>query len=180
MTILTHDELLQLDAIDAPVEHINPASIEVTLGRRFYIERNDPWIVRPGVSVVDFFKRDLPLQLVELAEGESMLLKPGAFALAETQEWFDLPLNIVAEYVLKSSQARRAWGHLLAGYCDPGWHGSRLTMEFVNHSQFEPLLLTPGVKCGQMKFHAVTPVPEDKSYRVTGRYNNQTTVQSAK
>lgn len=165
--------------------HINPASVEVTLGNKFYVEDFSPWIIKDKTSATDLFtdvckKQNIKLKLIVLEDDEILVLRPGMFVLAETQEFFNLPDNMVAEYVLKSSQARNGWQHLLAGYCDPGWNNSKLTMEFVNESQNGYLLLRPGMKCGQMKFYEVEEVPEDKSYRVVGQYNNQTEVQQAK
>ena len=178
--------LVRANVINAPVENINPASVEVTLGNRFYVERISPvWVVTDDTKASDIFvnlhrKENAKFDLVELNPGCKLVLKPGAFVLAETVEEFNLPNDIVAEYVLKSSQARNGWGHLLAGYADPGWHNSRLTMEFKNYSQDQYLTVEPGQKCGQMKFYLVDEVPEDKSYRVVGQYNNQTSVTASK
>ena len=60
--------------------------------------------------------------------------------------------------------------------CDPGWHGSVLTLEFVNMTQHHPLKLTAGMKCGQVCFYKHEPVPKDRSYAVRGKYNNSETV----
>jgi dCTP deaminase len=166
-------------------QNINPASVEVTLGNRFYVEDNEPWVIKANTLATELFtdlgkKQNIKLKLIVLEDDDALVFRPGMFVLAETKEVFNLPDNLVAEYVLKSSQARNGWQHLLAGYCDPGWHNSILTMEFVNESQNGYLLLRPGMKCGQMKFYEVEEVPEDKSYRVVGQYNNQTEVQQAK
>ena len=48
MSLLSHDELLTLVAggvMSAPTDHINPASVEVTLGHRFYVEKPTPWVI---------------------------------------------------------------------------------------------------------------------------------------
>jgi len=77
---------------------------------------------------------------------------------------------------LKSSLARSGLQHLMAGWCDPGWNNSKLTLELTNVTQHHTLLIKPGMKIGQMVFWSCTPVPLDKSYSVTGQYNNQETV----
>jgi dCTP deaminase len=64
---------------------------------------------------------------------------------------------------------------LLAGWCDPGWHGSRLTLELKNERLHHAIPLFPGLKIGQMVFHAMSNTPM-KSYRETGHYNNHLTV----
>lgn len=179
-------QVIQRNIIDAPIENVNPTSIEVTLGNRFYIEKIQPvWIITEKTAAQDLFvglhrKENALLELIELNPGEKLVLKPGCFVLAETVEIFNLPDDLAAQYVLKSSQARNGWGHQLAGYCDPGWHGSRLTMEFTNDTQDQYLTIEPGQKCGQMKFYEVEQVPGDKSYRVVGQYNQQTTVTASK
>jgi dCTP deaminase len=66
----------------------------------------------------------------------------------------------------------------MAGYCDPGWHGSTLTLELHNSRQLHPVALWPGMKIGQMVFHRMAATPQ-RSYAVTGRYNNHTTVQES-
>lgn len=188
MSLLSFKKLSRIVSeriMDAPHDHLNPSSIEVTLGNRFYVEDQDPWIIKADTTAESLFidvskKQNIRLKLITLEEDEALVFRPGMFILAETREIFNLPNDLVAEYVLKSSQARNGWQHLLAGYCDPGWHGSRLTLEFVNESQHGFLLLRPGMKCGQMKFYLVDEVPADKSYRVVGQYNNQTEVQQAK
>ena len=90
--------------------------------------------------------------------------------LAETREIFNLPDHVAAQFVLKSSRAREGLEHLLAGYCDPGWHGSRLTLELHNSRRLHNVALWPGMKIGQMVFHSLAGRPE-RSYAVTGRYN---------
>ena len=66
----------------------------------------------------------------------------------------------------------------MAGYADPGWHGSRLTLELQNARRFHNLPIWPGMKIGQMVFHLISGEPE-KSYAVTGRYNNHETVRGS-
>jgi dCTP deaminase len=81
--------------------------------------------------------------------------------------------------VLKSSRAREGLEHLLAGYCDPGWHGSRLTLELHNSRRFHNIPLWPGMKIGQMVFHVIAGTPE-RTYRETGRYNGDTQVTASR
>jgi dCTP deaminase len=77
--------------------------------------------------------------------------------------------------VLKSSRARSGLNHLLAGWCDPGWHGSKLTLELKNERLHHALPLYPGLKIGQMVFHSMSNTPMN-SYRDVGHYNNHLTV----
>ena len=135
----------------------NPASLDVLLGDRLMIEVED----RPELQI---------LGISHHTQADPYWLAPGEFCLAETQEIFNLPDHIAAVFVLKSSRAREGLEHLLAGYCDPGWHGSRLTLELHNSRRFHNIALWPGMKIGQMVFHLISGKPE-RSYRQTGRYN---------
>ena len=88
---------------------LNPASLDVRLGLNLMIEVRD----QPELMRIDISGR---------TEDDPYLLLPGEVCLAETIEQFDLPDNVSAEFVLKSSRARDFYGHMLAGWCDPGYH----------------------------------------------------------
>jgi dCTP deaminase len=136
---------------------LNPASIDVTIGGRIMVEVPEA----------------PELQLVSIeghTAADPFMVRPGMFLLAETREIFNLPDHVGAQFVLKSSRAREGWDHAEAGWCDPGWYGSRLTMELRNQRRWHDLALWPGMKIGQMKFLLVSGSVE-RSYAETGRYN---------
>lgn len=144
---------------------VNPASLDVRLGHQLLIEScQSPQLV--------------PYPLDQHSEVDPYLLRPGQFVLAQTVETFNLPPTTAAQFVLKSSRAREGLEHLLAGYCDPGWSGSVLTMELHCSRQLHPVKLWPGMKIGQMVFHRMAATPE-RDYSVTGRYNNHATVRES-
>ena len=137
-------------------ELLNPASLDVRLGDTLLIESAEsPEMVR--------------YSLHQHHELDPYLFVPGQLALAP----------IAAQFMLKSSRAREGLEHLLAGYCDPGWSGSVLTMELHNSRQLHPIPLWPGMKIGQMVFHRMA-APPMRSYRETGRYNGDNTVQGSR
>lgn len=143
----------------------NPCSLDVLLGERLMIEV-------PGQS---------DLQIIGIGEATQerpYLMEPGEFLLAQTQEVFNLPKHVAAQFVLKSSRARSGLEHLLAGFCDPGWNGSVLTLELHNSRRYHSLPIWPGMKIGQMVFHSLAGLPE-RSYEQTGRYNNHLTVHAS-
>jgi len=147
------------------IELVNPASIDVRLGDTLLIESAE------GPELVSY-------PLGDHSQQDPYLMVPGQFVLAHTVETFNLPDDIAAQFMLKSSRAREGLEHLMAGYCDPGWHGSTLTLELHNSRQLHPVALWPGMKIGQMVFHQMAAIPH-RSYAVTGRYNNHTTVQES-
>jgi dCTP deaminase len=145
---------------------VNPASLDVRLGNSLLIESvESPELV--------------PYPLHQHSEEKPYLMTPAQFALAPTLETFSLPSTIAAQFMLKSSRAREGLEHLMAGYCDPGWSGSVLTMELHNSRQLHPIPLWPGMKIGQMVFHTMAAAPL-RSYAQTGRYNGDTTVQQSR
>lgn len=173
MSLVSYSKLVKLveeGVINAPLAHISGSSIDITLGNSILIEKND--IHKPS-EIIDLKAKDsLAMQEFELTP-RGYMLRPGQFILANSAEIFNLPNNIAAEYKLKSSLARSGLQHLLAGWCDPGWNNSTLTLELKNVSQFHNLLLKPGMKIGQMVFWKCDPVPDSESYAAKGQYNNQ-------
>jgi len=100
-------------------DHINAASIDITLGAKLLIEdRTDGYKYKGHPDVVSLRNRD-SLKVIEwnLISQGPYVLKPGEFILAHSCEVFNLPDNIAAEYKLKSSLARVGLDHLNAGWC---------------------------------------------------------------
>jgi dCTP deaminase len=138
-------------------ELINPASLDLRLGGIIMIESAASREMIP----VDISKstKDQPYELV-----------PGQFILADTMESFNMPEDIAGLFFLKSSRAREGYENLHAGYADPGWYGSTLTLELKNSRQLQRLPIWPGLKIGQMVFFRMSATPR-MSYAIVGHYN---------
>lgn len=177
MSILTYSELFELVEqgviTNVKPDKINGSSIDLTLADGYMIE-DRPHGCREYIRLAE---KETPKMIK--ASGD-LVMKPGDFALAATEQIFNLPNDITAIYVLKSSLARAGLNHLNAGFADPSWHGSALTLEFKNELRHHTLVLTPGQPCGQMYFMRGQPVPEDKSYAVRGQYCGDRGVQASK
>jgi dCTP deaminase len=106
-------------------------------------------------------------------------LVAGQFVLAHTLERWRIPPTVAAQFVLKSSRAREGLEHLLAGFADPGFHDSVLTLELHNSRQLHRVPIWYGMKIGQMVFYRLEAAPE-RDYAVTGRYNADLTVTESK
>jgi dCTP deaminase len=167
--------LLDDGVINAKPEQVNGASIDVTLDEMILVEKEQV-IDRTVDLSIKRFPEMLPLKMSE----NGYAMPPGQFILASTRETFNLPNTISAMFKLKSSIARGGLNHLLAGYADPGWKNSKLTLELHNCLQYNTLILKPGMKIGQMIFYRVNEVPEENSYAVKGRYNHTTEVTASK
>lgn len=189
MSLLSYNQILDLleDGVieNAKPEHVNSASLDITLGR--FILKEDRRVPNFGdpyepqkVSLKE--RQGLLMSKIDLASAQNReyVLRPGEFILAQSQEIFNLPSDISAEYKLKSSMARIGLEHLNAGWCDAGWHGSALTLELRNMTTFHDIILTFGDKIGQIVFFKHTPVPIDKSYAHRGTYNKNKEVSGAR
>lgn len=144
------------------LEQLNPASYDLLLGNHLMVESvASPELVRVDIS--------------DCTKDSPYLLAPGAWVLAETWETFNMPDDVAALFFLKSSRAREGFEHSHAGFADPQWSGSKLTLEISNARQLHPLRLYPGLKIGQMVFHLLAGIP-DISYATVGHYNNHSQV----
>ena len=147
-------------------ELVNPASLDVRLGENILVEvEQDPVM--------------LPLSLKSYTEDRPFLLPPKEFILAETVETFFLPSFLAGQFALKSSRARSGIEHLMAGYCDPGWQGSKLTLELQNARTIHPVALWPGMRIGQIVFHVMSARPAE-DYSIVGHYNFDQQVTASK
>ena len=152
-------------------ELVNPASLDVRIGPLICVEN----------SAADRFNshnRWIQFNISDRTVDDPFWIQPGQFVLAQTIEVFHLPSTIAAQFKLKSSRGREGYQHALAGWCDPGWNNSTLTMELKNLSQYFPLPLYPGLKIGQMVFNECDR--PSAHYGQTGRYNGDRTVAASR
>lgn len=175
--LLSYNELVKLveqGVIDADPANINAASIDIRLGHEVQMEGS-----KGHEPLVDLLTKQVPNMVTYHLPEQGIALPPGAFALAHSLETFNLPDDIACEFKLRSSIARAGMNALLAGWCDPGWHGAQLTLELHNTLQLHHLILKPGLRIGQMVFFRCEPVPKERSYASVGRYNGQQGVQAS-
>ena len=177
MTLLSHEELRLIveQEIITPVDvnDINASSIDIYLGDTILLED------KKG-GLIDFRQRDSVTFTEYVMDDEGWTLEPGDFILAQSREIFNLPNWLSAEYKLKSSMARIGLEHMNAGWCDAGWNGSVLTLEFKNMCKYHSIKIRPGDAIGQMIFFRHEPVPVEASYATNGRYNGDTSVSGIK
>ena len=143
---------------NADYDFVNPASLDVRLGPNLMIESAE------SLEMV-------PLSIQRCTAERPYWLVPGQFVLAETMEVFHMPEHVAGQFALKSSRAREGLQHLMAGWIDPGFSGSVLTLELKNARQLHKLPLWPGMRIGQIVFMQMLHTPL-VSYRRVGHYNN--------
>lgn len=168
-------ELIESGVIDADPENVNGTSIDVRLDRTILVEME-----KKEIGIVDpSLKQSHETVMIEMPDSGYLML-PGQCVLASTVETFNLPEDLSCEFKLKSSMARVFLENMLATWGDPWWSNSKMTLELKNELQHNAILIKPNMKIGQMIFYRSKPVPEDRSYKVRGRYNNTTTVTASK
>jgi len=185
-------ELLNRNVVEgSSPNRINAASVDLILGNYFYVERRPSLlrrigmalgIIQPKVTTLTRDDKSTPHLThgpdMDLVTGE-VILRPGDRCLAETVEKFNLPSDISAEVRLRSTAARRGLNHAFASWCDAGWHGSVLTLEFQNTNKWHSIKLRAGDSAVQMIFdHHLDS--QKFSYAAKGTYNNSTTVETGK
>ncbi|HPC12981.1 MAG TPA: dCTP deaminase [Bacteroidales bacterium] len=150
--------------------NINPNSYDITLADDFV------WYRKPGLGepmFIDPFDR----KTVELCvvEEKALAIKIGQneFALGRTVETINLPSNIAAVLMGKSSLARLGITiHQTGGFIDSGFKGT-LTLEIGNINP-RHIVLHAGMTIGQLVFHKLPNAP-DVTYgeKKTSKYQGQ-------
>ena len=145
---------------------VNPASLDVRLGYELMVEVAD-------------FPDMVPVDITGHTQANPFYLRPGEFVLGCTVETFRFPPYLAGQFALKSTRARAGIEHLMAGYCDPGWTGSKLTLELQNARKMHDVPLWPEMRIGQIVFHWMSEEPA-KDYLIVGNYNYDESVRGPK
>lgn len=173
MSVLADHEIEQeiklgrLVVIPSP-KRINPASIELTLGREIV------YLKRTFTNEIDL-KKDFPGDMVErftMDPKKGFSIKPGEHYLATTEELIDLPSDLTMVVLGKSTIGRIGLVPVTAGYIDPGFRG-QITLEIYNVAH-TPIIVYPGMFFAQgviMRMSSPAKIPYNK--RDTSLYRNQ-------
>lgn len=149
-------QLVLTDGLIAPynVSQINPASINLRLGREF--------IYPPSQRVL------------HKTEGEELDILSGQLVLGRTEEYIRMPEDLVGMLCLRSTWARKGLDHALAGWVDPGYCGV-LTLELSSKlSSISVRVGEPIVQLVVMKLDGRCEKP------YSGKYQYDWTVSAAK
>jgi len=168
---------LVVEPLDDPDIQIQPASVDLRLGREFleFQHANIPCIHPNAEGEVDEY-----VELTEVEEGGEYILHPGDFVLGTTHERVEIPDDLIAHVEGRSSLGRLAIVvHATAGLCDPGYKG-QITLELSNLGT-APVALTPGMRISQLTFTELK-TPADRPYGAErgSKYQDQTGPQASK
>lgn len=133
---------------------LQPASVDVRLGRRFLVFDNHRYpVIDPAAEQADLTRE------VVVADGAAFQLHPGEFVLGSTHETVALSSGIAARIEGKSSLGRLGLlTHSTAGFIDPGFQG-HVTLELSNTATL-PITLYPGMRVGQLCFFLLSSPAE--------------------
>ena len=143
---------LVVEPLDDPDLQVQPASVDLRLGREFleFRRTNIPYIHPNDEREIGEYVSE---RIVE--EGEEFILHPGDFVLGTTKERVEIPADLIAHVEGRSSLGRLAIVvHSTAGLCDPGYRG-QITLELSNLGT-APVALTPGMRVSQLTFTQLT------------------------
>lgn len=135
-------------------ENIEPSSVDLRLGDNFKIVWQNGW------DILDIRQGDGALVYKDTKD--TIVIHPNQFVLATTMEMVELPDDISANVLGRSSLGRIGISvHQTAGYIDPGFEGE-ITLELSNHGP-APVKLYSGDRICQIVFHRLTS-PADRPY----------------
>jgi dCTP deaminase len=150
---------LVVEPLDDPDIQIQPASVDLRLGREFleFQRTNIPCIHPNSEREVEEYVDET---IVE--RGGEFILHPGDFVLGTTHERVEIPSDLIANVEGRSSLGRLAVVvHATAGLADPGFRG-KITLELSNLGT-APVALTPGMRISQLTFTELTS-PAERPY----------------
>jgi dCTP deaminase len=152
---LIADGRIRIDPFDESM--IQPASIDLKLGPSFRVFHNF------RVESIDLGNPPQGLtEHVELAADEPFVVHPGEFVLGRTEEYIEMPDDLVSRVEGKSSLGRLGLiVHATAGFVDPGFKGT-LTLEITNLTRV-PIKLWAGKPIAQLSFMALDR-PAERPY----------------
>lgn len=149
--------------------NVEPASVDFRLGEDHKSVRAR--YLRGEEGIVDVSDDDNDALMYEELE-PTLIVPPGTFILTTTLERVEIPDDLVANVLGRSSLGRLGISvHQTAGYIDPGFKG-QITLELSNHGP-APVKLSPGQRICQVVFDelsspALEPYGHEKS-----QYQNQ-------
>ena len=157
-TILEMTNKDELCTSELDMYSIQPASLDITIGRSFTTVSNVP------SGVIEF---DEPINYTTTT-ADSFILLPKRFVLATTVEYIKLPDDVTAFVEGRSSIGRLGLFIQNAGWVDPGFEG-QITLELFNAGDW-PINVKAGTRVGQLVFAKMDNTAKNP-YR--GKYQGQ-------
>lgn len=143
--------------IKSPYEiKYQPASIDMHLSKTImtFTRRR---IVNGAIDVKKPVDGYVEYEVIDPKKGA--VIHPREFILGVTEEWVELPAQILANVDGKSSLGRLGLViHATAGFIDPGFAG-HITLEITNLTE-QPIIVYPGMPIAQIRFSVMSSPAE--------------------
>jgi dCTP deaminase len=144
--------------------NVEPASVDLRLGE-------DHKLVRAEKGIVDAGGEDDDVLVYDELESP-LIVSPGTFILTTTLERVEIPDDLVAHVLGRSSLGRLGISvHQTAGYIDPGFEG-QITLELSNHGP-APVSFSPGQRICQIVFEELSSPALNPYGGEDSQYQNQ-------
>jgi len=158
--------------IDPPLdleEQLGSCSLDFKLGNVFKVFNHSSF---PYIDPRQPQDENLMKEIV-VEKDKPFIMQPHDFVLAVTQEYIDLPDDLLGRLEGRSSLGRLGIiVHSTAAVFDPGWRG-KATMEIGNLGRM-PVALYPGMRICSMTFEELTSPAEVPYFqKKTAKYINQ-------
>jgi dCTP deaminase len=170
MTVLSKGEIIKyiaqgkLEITPFDKNQVGPASIDLTLGNKFRVFKK----VREVFHVTEEINYEKITDVIEIRDGEHLLLMPGELVHGITKEKLNLPDNLAGRIEGRSRYARIGlMTHVTAGLVQPGCNNKQV-LEISNMSPM-PIALHPGTKICQI---ILEEIKGEANYK--GKFKNQT------
>ena len=154
-------------------ERVQPSSVDLTLKNSFRVfSHQHAALIDPKEPVSTYTDE------IKIKDGKPFIIHPGDFVLGSTEEFVEIPIDMVARIEGKSSLGRLGIIiHATAGFVDPGFKGD-LTLEISNVGKI-PVALYPGMRIAQLSLMYLSS-PATQPYGVKNNYQGQTGATEAK
>ncbi|MBX8994543.1 dCTP deaminase [Staphylococcus pettenkoferi] len=146
-------------------EHIEPASIDLTLGNTYLLAKNPQNNIQSIYQPFDYKKKIT----------NKLTIPAKSFVLATTKEYIKIDNHLTGFVEGRSSIGRAGLFIQNAGWVDPGFEGN-ITLELYNANNFS-LVLYENLKICQIVI-AETKTPSALPYK--GKYQHQSTTVGSK
>ena len=158
-------------------KQLGPCSLDLRLGKVFKTFKR---VEFPFIDLKTKVPIERIMTKIKLPPGKPLIIQPGDFIIANTEETLELSLDLAARIDGRSSLGRLGIViHITAARFDPGWRGKPV-IELGNLG-IMPVALYPGMRICAISFEPLTSPSEVPYYRKRGRkYGRQQSPQASR
>lgn len=146
-------------------KQLGPCSLDLRLGNFFKTFKRAEF---PFIDLRTKIPIEKIMTKIKIPQGKPLIIQPGDFIIATTQESIELPSDLAGRIDGRSSLGRLGIIiHITAARFDPGWKG-KAVIELGNLG-IMPVALYPGMKICAISFEPLTSPCEVPYYKKRGQ-----------